>query len=136
MLFLGLESGRHAIADLVEFQPEKAERTIVILISELEAYRFLRSRFTNSEDVRYQRLNLRESDYQRLVPKLISSVETSRAQRRSSSSSKRNGIAHHRPRNGSQRYGYCPNLKLATRRARISGIPPDNRTCRPKQREP
>ena len=42
MLFLGLESGRHAIADLVEFQPEKAERTIVILISELEAFRFLR----------------------------------------------------------------------------------------------
>ena len=31
---------------------EKAERTIVILISELEAYRFLRSWFTNSEDVR------------------------------------------------------------------------------------
>ena len=80
MLFLGLESGRHAIADLVEFQPEKAERTIVILISELEAYRFLRSWFTNSEDVRYQRLNLRESDYQRLVPKLISSVEINRAQ--------------------------------------------------------
>jgi hypothetical protein len=39
-------------------------------------------------------------------------------------SSKRNGIAHQRPRNGSQRYRYCPNLKLATRRARISGIPP------------
>ena len=80
MLFLGLESARHAIADLVEFQPEKAERTIVILISELEAYRFLRSRFTNEQDVRYQRLNLRESNYRRLVPKLISSVETSRAE--------------------------------------------------------
>ena len=79
MLFLGMESARHAIADLVEFQPEKAERTIVILISELEAYRFLRSRFTNSEDVRFQRLNLRESVYRRLVPKLISSVEASRA---------------------------------------------------------
>ena len=47
MLFLSLESARHAIADLVEFQPEKAERAIVILISELEAYRFLRSQFTN-----------------------------------------------------------------------------------------
>ena len=80
MLFLGLESARHAIADLVEFQPEKAERTIVILISELEAYRFLRSRFTNEQDVRYQRLNLRESNYRRLVPKLISSVEASRAE--------------------------------------------------------
>jgi hypothetical protein len=40
MLFLGLESARRAIADLVEFEPERAERTIVILISELEAYRF------------------------------------------------------------------------------------------------
>lgn len=80
MLFLGLESARHAIADLVEFQPEKAERTIVILFSELEAYRFLRSRFTDEQDVRYQRLNLRESAYRRLVPKLISSVEASRAE--------------------------------------------------------
>ena len=44
--------------------------------------------------------------------------------RRSSFGSKRNRIAHHRPRNGSQRCGYCPNLKLATRRARISGVPP------------
>jgi hypothetical protein len=79
MLFLGLESGRHAIADLVEFQPEKAERTIVILISELEAYRFLRSQFTEKQDVRYQRLNLRESVYQQLVPDLIKSVEAERA---------------------------------------------------------
>jgi hypothetical protein len=79
MLFLGLESARHAIADLVEFQPEKAERTIVILISELEAYRFLRSRFTDDRDVRYQRLKLREPVYRRLVPKLISSVKASRA---------------------------------------------------------
>jgi hypothetical protein len=79
MLYLGLESGRHAIADLVEFQPEKAERTIVILISELEAYRFLCSRFTDEQDVRYQRLNLRESVYRHLVPKLISSVEACRA---------------------------------------------------------
>ena len=80
MLFLSLESARHAIADLVEFQPEKAERTIVILISELEAYRFLRSQFTNEQDVRYQRLNLRESNYQGLVPKLIKWVEEKRAE--------------------------------------------------------
>ena len=80
MLFLGLESARHAIADLVEFQPEKAERTIVILISELEAYRFLRSRFTDERDVRCQRLKLREPVYRRLVPKLISSIKASRAE--------------------------------------------------------
>jgi hypothetical protein len=51
----------------------------VILISELEAYRFLRSRFTDERDVRYQRLKLREPVYRRLVPKLISSVKASRA---------------------------------------------------------
>jgi hypothetical protein len=80
MLFLGLESGRHAIGDLVEFQPEKAERTIVILISELEAYRFLLGQFTNKQDVRYQRLDLREPNYRHLVPALIRSVEDSRSQ--------------------------------------------------------
>jgi hypothetical protein len=80
MLFLGLESGRHAISDLVEFQPEKAERTIVILISELEAYRFLLGQFKNKQDVRYQRLDLREPNYRHLVPALISSVEGSRVE--------------------------------------------------------
>ena len=122
MLFLGLESARHAIADLVEFQPEKAERTIVILISELEAYRFLRSRFTDERDVRCQRLKLREPVYRRLVPKLISSIKASRAEEKPPSS-KRNGTTPHRLPDGSQPYGYCPNLKLATRRAR-SLIPP------------
>ena len=80
MLFLGMEGASHAIANIIEFQPEKAERTIVVLISELEAYRFLRSRFTNSEDVRFQRLNLRESDLPTTCAQAsTSSVEASRA---------------------------------------------------------
>lgn len=79
MLYLGLESARHAIDDLVEFEPEKAERTVVILMSELEAYGFLRSQFTNEEDTHYQRLKLRETDYRHEVPMLRASVKKGRA---------------------------------------------------------
>ena len=79
MLFLGLESGRRAMIDLVEFEPEKAERSILILISELEAYGFLRTQFTDERDIRYGRLMLRLPCYQCEVPKLWSLVEAGRA---------------------------------------------------------
>jgi hypothetical protein len=79
MLYLGLESARHAIDDLVEFEPEKAERTVVILISELEAYGFLRSQFTGEQDMHYQRLKLRETDYRHEIPMLRASVKKGRA---------------------------------------------------------
>lgn len=76
MLFLSLESARHAITDLVEFEPEYAERTIVILISELEAYRFLRAQYKDKkEDMHYQRIELRALEYEALVPGLCHSVE-------------------------------------------------------------
>jgi hypothetical protein len=83
MLFLGLESARLAITDLVEFEPENAENTIVILLSELEAYRFLCSQFTDKQDPRHQRLALRACGYRQLVPKLCSLVESRRAAGRS-----------------------------------------------------
>lgn len=83
MMFLGLESGRKAMKCLVQFEPELAERTIVILISELEAYGFLRDQFVDQKDIRYQRLQLRKADYEELVPSLCGSVETSRASKRS-----------------------------------------------------
>lgn len=79
MMFLGLESARKAIKYLVEFEPEQAERTIVILISELEAYRFLREQFVDKQDIRHQRLDLREADYRKLVPSLCNVVEAGRA---------------------------------------------------------
>ena len=50
MLFLGLESARHAIHNLVEFEPEQAERTIIILFNELEAYHFLMTQFPDAEN--------------------------------------------------------------------------------------
>jgi hypothetical protein len=79
MLYLGLESARHAIDDLVEFEPEKAERTVVILISELEAYGFLRSQFTGEQEMHYQRLKLRETDYRHEIPALRAAVKKGRA---------------------------------------------------------
>jgi hypothetical protein len=80
MMFLGLESARKAIGHLVEFEPEQAERTIVILISELQAYRFLREQFTDPDDIRHQRLDLREADYRKLVPRLCDAVKAGTAQ--------------------------------------------------------
>jgi len=81
VLFLGMESGRKAINDLVEFEPEKAERTIVILLSELEAYEFLRTQF-DPEDRRYKRIMMREPDYRYEVPRLYRSVDSSEKQER------------------------------------------------------
>jgi hypothetical protein len=67
MLFLALESARLAIDDLVEFQPERAERKVVILISELPAYGFLCSQFPDHESMYRQRLSLRTQAYQEVV---------------------------------------------------------------------
>jgi hypothetical protein len=73
-MFLGLESARFAITELDEFEPESAERRILILIGELQAYGFLCSHFDVS-DRRYKRLDLRKADYEKLVPQLRRSVE-------------------------------------------------------------
>ena len=78
MLYLGLESARHAICLLVEFKPEQIERVIVILISELEAYHFLCGQFSE-DDVRRERILLRQRDYQTLVPRLTGFVKEKRA---------------------------------------------------------
>ena len=76
LLYLGFESGRKAIHDLVEFDPERAERTVVVLMSELAAYRFLLQEFGNKDDMRYKRLRLREPDYADVIPDLIQDIET------------------------------------------------------------
>jgi hypothetical protein len=73
MLFLGYESGRKAINDLVEFQPTRAENIIVILLTELECYSFLCEHF-ESDDLRFRRLQLREIDYKDLFPTLLAKV--------------------------------------------------------------
>jgi hypothetical protein len=70
LLYLALESGRKAVDDLVEFEPEQAERIIMVLISELKAYGFLRQKFGRADDVHYARLKLRECGYRKLISRL------------------------------------------------------------------
>jgi hypothetical protein len=74
MLFLGFESARRAITDLVEYPPDRTERTIVILLSELEAYPFLSTQFPNEKEVHHERLILRKAEYQKLVPEISQAV--------------------------------------------------------------
>jgi hypothetical protein len=76
LLFLGYESARKAVNDLIEFQPARAERSIVILLTELKCYAFLRKHFT-SDDLRRKRLELREDGYRRDIRKLYHEVEAS-----------------------------------------------------------
>jgi hypothetical protein len=62
MVFLGCESGRKAVKDLIEFQPTRAERTIVILLTELECYGFLLEEFRD-DTLRRPRLMMRRQLY-------------------------------------------------------------------------
>ena len=78
LLYLGFESARKAIADLVEFEPDRAERTVVVLISELTAYGFLRREFSDEADMRCKRLRLREPEYERVVAEVRAEVEHGR----------------------------------------------------------
>jgi hypothetical protein len=71
VLFLGYERARKAVNDLIEFQPVQDENKIVILITELECYVFLRKQF---DGVRLARLRLRERTYTQEVPVLYSRV--------------------------------------------------------------
>ena len=74
MQFLGLESARKAIKDLVEFEPTQAEDMITVLLSELLAYGFLREQFRG--DLRQRRLEARDETYRRDIPALHRLVMT------------------------------------------------------------
>lgn len=78
MMFLGLESARKATAYLVEFEPERIERAMVILLSELKAYRFLLDHVA-ADGILQQRLLLRKDVYEKIVPALCSIVENGTA---------------------------------------------------------
>ncbi len=88
MMFLGLESARLAITRLDEFEAESAERRLLILIGELQAYGFLCRHFDVS-DRRYKRLEMRKADYEKLVPQLRGSVEKGLAEKTESHSSRK-----------------------------------------------
>jgi hypothetical protein len=76
MLFLGYESGRKAVEDLIEFQPTRAEKRIVILLTELKCYSFLLEQY-KSGDLHYDRLSLRADKYRQIVPQLCNLVRSS-----------------------------------------------------------
>jgi hypothetical protein len=73
MVYLGYESGRKAVKDLVEFEPTEAENTIVILLTELPCYCFLCEYFKHDE-LRINRLKLRENYYKKGVRELYRMV--------------------------------------------------------------
>jgi len=75
MMFLSLESARKAIDDLIEYGPEEKVRIIEILISELEAYDFLRKTLAHDQ-VRYQLIMMRQPYYRELVPKIWREIES------------------------------------------------------------
>jgi hypothetical protein len=76
MMFLGYESARKAVKDLIEFEPTAAENMMVILITELKCYCFLVDYF-KGDDLRHSRLELRRSGYKTIVEDLLYKVEDS-----------------------------------------------------------
>jgi hypothetical protein len=77
MHFLACESGRKAIRDLIEFQPNNAENTLTILLCELPSWKFLVDNFdaNDANDVRYKRLALRRGQYETTIPRLLDQVQ-------------------------------------------------------------
>ena len=79
VLFLGYESARKAVEDLIEYEPTRAENMIVILTTELECYWFLCKHFEDKEDeLRAGRLKLRRLNYMEEIPDLFSQIDASR----------------------------------------------------------
>jgi hypothetical protein len=72
--FLGFESARNAINDLIEFEPTQSENGAVILLTELKCYSFLVDYYKN-DHMRHARLMLRRNDYKRIVPGLITKIK-------------------------------------------------------------
>jgi hypothetical protein len=78
MQFLACESARKAVRDLIEFEPNNAENTITILVSELPLYRFLLNHFKKG-DLCYARLELRLNRYVLVVPEVYYRTEDAHA---------------------------------------------------------
>jgi hypothetical protein len=80
VLYLALESARKAMDDLVEFEPTHTERTMVILLSELIAYAYLRQNYRDETEAHYNRLILRGPGYKRLMKELHTRLDNERDQ--------------------------------------------------------
>jgi predicted nucleic-acid-binding protein len=73
MLFLGYESARKSVEELIEFEPTQAEAMVTGLVTELLAYEFL-AKHHDLNDMRGRRLALREKAYREIVPPLLATV--------------------------------------------------------------
>lgn len=80
MLYLSLESGRKAMNDLVEFEPTHTERTLVILLSELPVYQYLRKHYAAPGEPHHDRLVLRGPAYVDIMRNLESSLKRKKQQ--------------------------------------------------------
>lgn len=74
MEFLAYETARRAIDDLVEYEPRHVENTIIILLTEVVAFRFLLDKF--DRDFRSARLRLRLPGYREIAEKLETTLRT------------------------------------------------------------
>jgi uncharacterized protein (DUF486 family) len=82
MLFLALESARRSIRRLVEFEPEREENTIVILLSEVVVYAVLFEAFKARAakipeySAKFERLRLRRNEYEACVVETAAQVRS------------------------------------------------------------
>lgn len=68
MIFLSYEKAREIVGDLIEYEPDQYECIVMILVTEIEAFGFLRKHFSETDDPRSMRLALRVADYRKWVP--------------------------------------------------------------------
>jgi hypothetical protein len=89
MQYLMYESGRHAITELVEFEPNREESLINILCSELVVFDFLKDRYPPKDyshpdragDYRGNRLQLRQVTYPKIVENTLGKAINARQHR-------------------------------------------------------
>jgi hypothetical protein len=75
MVFLGYESARKAIQNLIEYEPTRIDMVIVILITELKCYSFLKNHPEISKGW-YDRVRDREFEYNDIYKDIESSLTT------------------------------------------------------------
>jgi hypothetical protein len=80
MLFLMLESGRESIRRLIEYEPEREQNIITILLSEIVAYGLLLKIFEHQAEknpgysAKLERLRLRREGYDTLVRRTVALI--------------------------------------------------------------
>jgi len=79
MLFLGFESGRKAVQNLIEYEPTRTDVTIMILITELKCYSFLLNTQESTRTL-YARIKLREPNYKEIIDEIRNKVKENATQ--------------------------------------------------------